>query len=79
MASSPTVDYPEVKRYLCTFGHSPLSMLLVLCYNVNRRFQFVNLTQGRIMNLEFDSVEEAEAHLEMIAETLVKNIQIDFQ
>ena len=78
MASSPTVDYPEVKKYLCTFGHSPLSMLLVLCYNVNRRFQFVNLTQGRVMNLEFDTVEEAETHLEMVAETLVKDIQIDF-
>ena len=79
MASSPIVDYPEVKKYLCTFGHSPLSMLLVLCYNVNRRFQFVNLTQGRVMNLEFDTIEEAETHLEIIAETLVKNIQIDFQ
>ena len=79
MASSPTVDYPEVKKYLCTFGHTPSTVLLVLCYNVNRKFQFVNLNTGRIMNLEFEDVEEAEAHLEMITNTLVKNIQIDFQ
>ena len=77
MAVNFGIGYSDVKKYLCTFGHTPLSMLLVLCYNVNQKFQFVNLTQGRIMNLEFDNVVEAEKWLFQTAETLVQNIQID--
>ena len=69
----------EVRKYICTFGHTPLSMLLVLCYNVNQRFQFVNLTQGRIMNLEFEDADSAEQWLTSVTETLVRNIQIDIQ
>ena len=69
----------DVRKYICTFGHTPLSMLLVLCYNVNQRFQFVDLTQGRIMNLEFEDADSAEQWLTSVTETLVRNIQIDIQ
>lgn len=70
-------DYSEAKKYLCTFGQSPLTLLLVLCYNVNHKFQFVNLTFGRICKFEFDTVEEAENFLQEVASVLVKDIQID--
>jgi hypothetical protein len=70
-------DYSKVKKYLCTFGQSSSTLLLVLCYNVNHKFQFVNLTLGRICKFEFDTVEEAEKFLQEIANVLVKDIQID--
>lgn len=73
MASSPKVEYKNVNNYIVKFGHSGITYL-ILCYNVNREFQFVDLQTGAIHNLSFKDVEEAEKWLYAIAEVLEKNV-----
>ncbi len=73
MASSPKVNYKEVKNYVVKFGHSNEIDILFLCYNVDRNFQFVSIKTGTIYNLVFKTVEEAEAWLYSFAEVRLKN------
>lgn len=73
MASSPKVDYKNVNNYIVKFGHNDENDYLILCYNVDRKFQFVSLKSGAIYNLAFDSVEEAEGWLYKFHCVLYKN------
>ena len=75
MASSPKVDYKEVKNYVVKFGHSNEISNLILCYNVDRKFQFVDLKKGSIHNLSFVNVEEAEKWLYSFSNVLAKDLK----
>ena len=73
MASSPKmIDYSP-NNYVVKFGHSNENDYLLLCYNVDRKLQFVSLKTGSVYNLAFDSVAEAEDWLYKFAEVLLKN------
>lgn len=74
MASSPKINYPVVQNYIVKYPYEDKATYLILAYNVDRKFQFVNLQTGQIMNLSFDTVEEAEGHLSMISTLLDKNV-----
>jgi hypothetical protein len=74
MASSPKINYPVVQNYIVKYPYEDKETYLILAYNVDRKFQFVNLQTGQIMNLSFDTVEDAEEHLSMISTLLKKNI-----
>lgn len=74
MASSPKVEYPKAKNYIAKFGHNKEISYLLLCYNIDRKFQFVGLKAGSILNLVFDSVEDAEAWLYSIAEVIAVDV-----
>ena len=73
MASSPKVEYKSVQNYVVKFGHDNEIDYLILCYNVDRNFQFVSLRTGCIHNLTFESIEAAEAWLYGFAEVRLKN------
>lgn len=73
MASSPKINYPRAFNYIAKFSHSNEVMMLLLGYNVDNRFQFINLKTGCIMNLSFDSVEDAETWLYTMSEVIEKD------
>ena len=73
MASSPKVINYSPNNYIVKFGHSNENDYLLLCYNVDRKLQFVSLKTGSIYNLAFDNVAEAEDWLYKFAEVLLKN------
>lgn len=76
MASSPKVDYKEVKNYVVKFGHSNEIDILFLCYNVDRNFQFVSIKTGAIYNLAFETIEEAEKWLYSFSNVLTKDLNM---
>ena len=73
MVSSPKVINCSPNNYVVKFGHSNENDYLLLCYNVDRLFQFVSMKNGNVFNLAFDSVDEAEEWLYKFAEVLLKN------
>ena len=73
MASSPKVINCSPNNYVVKFGHSNENDHLLLCYNVDRLFQFVSMKNGNVFNLAFNSVDEAEEWLYKFAEVLLKN------
>ena len=74
MASSPKVDYPIPQNYIVKFTYENKPSYLLLCVEVNQRFQFVDLGKGRICNISFDTIEEAEKWLYTVAEVYEKNV-----
>lgn len=73
MASMTKIDYPRVKNYIAQFTWNREPLMLLLGYDVNNKFQFVDLATGRIMNFTFDTVEEAEHWLSSVSEILERN------
>lgn len=74
MASMTKIDYPSVKNYIAKFSWSNKPLMLMLGYNVDNRFQFINLETGRIMNLSFNTVKDAEKWLNTHSEIFERNI-----
>lgn len=72
MASMTKIDYPRVKTYIAKFSWS--NTALMLGYNIDNKFQFVNLETGQIMNLIFGTVEDAEEWLNTHSEVLEKDV-----
>ena len=68
MASSPKKYYPVPKNYIVKFSWSNATSYLILALNVDEKFQFVDLRSGRIMNLVFETVEDAEKWLDSISQ-----------
>lgn len=73
MASSPKIDYAYPKNYIVKFSWSNAASYLILAYNVDNKFQFVDLRSGRIMNLVFDTVDDAERWLDSISQILERD------
>ena len=73
MASSPKFEY-QPQNYVVRFGWNNKSSFLLLCYNVNHEYCFVDLESGRIFNMNFSTVGEAEKWLSGVAEIFEKNI-----
>ena len=73
MATSPRVDYPIPQNYIAKFTHESNLSYLLLCVEVNQRFQFVDLGRGRVHNISFDTAEDAEEWLYAVAEVYEKN------
>lgn len=73
MATSPKVDYPIPQNYIVKFTYESNASYLLLCVNINQRFQFVDLCNGRMHNISFDTVEDAEKWLYTVAEVYEKN------
>lgn len=74
MASMAKMDYPSVKTYIAKFSWNNKPMMLMLGYNVDNKFQFIDLETGRIMNLSFETVEDAEEWLNIHSEILERDI-----
>ena len=73
MATAVKVNYPNAQNYIAKFTHKEKPSFLLLCVNVNEEFQFIDLQTGRIHNISFDTVEEAEKWLYAVAEVYEKN------
>lgn len=73
MASMTKIDYPSVKNYITKFSWSNKALMLMLGYNIDNKFQFINLETGQIMNLIFETVEDAEEWLNTHSEVLEKD------
>lgn len=73
MASMTKIDYPRVKNYIAQFSWNEEPLMLLLGYDINNKFQFIDLNTGRIMNLTFDTVEDAESWLGSVAEILERD------
>ena len=74
MASMTKIDYPSVKTYIAKFSWNNKPMMLMLGYNVDNKFQFIDLETGRIMNLSFETVEDAEEWLNTHSEVLERDV-----
>lgn len=74
MASMTKIDYPSVKNYITKFSWSNKALMLMLGYNIDNKFQFINLETGQIMNLIFETVEDAEEWLNTHSEILEKDV-----
>lgn len=68
------VNYPNVKTYIVQFIWNKNPLMLKLGYNVNNKFQFIDLKTGQIMNLTFETVEDAEGWLNTHSEILERDI-----
>lgn len=73
MASSPKMDYPVVKNYVAQFPWAADKSYLILAYDVDRKFRFVDLKAGNILALKFDSVEDAESWLHKFSNVHLEN------
>lgn len=73
MASMTKIDYLRVRNYIAQFTWHKEPLMLLLGYNVDNKFQFVDLAAGRIMNLTFETVEDAEKWLGSVAEILERD------
>lgn len=73
MASMTKINYPSVKNYIAKFSWSNTALMLMLGYNVDNKFQFINLETGQIMNLIFETVEDAEEWLNTHSDVLERN------
>ena len=61
-------------NYLVSFGLSNAISYLLLCYNSNQKFCFVDLETGHIFDKDlFNTVDEAENWLFSIAKIYAKN------
>ena len=61
-------------NYLVSFGLSDTISYLLLCYNSNGKFCFIDLKSGKIFdNTLFNTVDEAENWLFSIAKVYTKN------
>lgn len=67
MASVEKINYPHLKTYIVKIGWETKAMMLMLGYNVNNKFQFVNLETGRILNLTFETPKDAYDWLKSVA------------
>lgn len=67
MAEYTKVDYPNVQNYIVKFSWSNKVHYLILAYDCNNEFRFVDLRTGQILNMRFESVEEAEKWLRTVA------------
>ena len=74
MATAAKVDYPNAQNYIAKFTHKENPSFLLLCVNVDEEFQFVDLQTGRIHNVSFDIVKDAEKWLYTVAKVLDKNV-----
>lgn len=74
MASMTKIDYPSVKTYIAKFSWNNKPMMLMLGYNIDNKFQFIDLETGRIMNLSFETVEDAEEWLNTHSEVLERDV-----
>lgn len=64
-----TINYIEnPNKYKVRFKYKNKISNLLLGYNINFKFQFINLDTGRILNLEFNTVPEAERWLDKMTE-----------
>lgn len=72
MATSPKFEY-QPQNYIAKFGWNGKSSCLLLCYNVNHEYCFIDLEKGRILNLTFSTVDGAEKWLYSVAEVYEKN------
>ena len=72
MASAPKFEYTP-QNYIVNFGWSNEISYLLLCYNVSHKYCFVDLRNGRVLNLVFDRVDEAEKWLYKNASVHEKN------
>ena len=72
VASAPEIKYTP-QNYVACFGWNDKISYLFLCYNVSHEYCFVDLKTGRIMNLTFSTVDEAEKWLYEVAEVYEKN------
>ncbi len=68
------INYPSVKTYIAKFSWNNKPLMLMLGYNVDNKFQFIDLEIGRIMNLSFETVEDAEEWLNTHSEILERNV-----
>lgn len=73
MASMTKINYPSVQTYIAQFSWNNTPLMLMLGYNVDNKFQFINLETGQIMNLIFSTVEDADGWINTHAEVLEKN------
>lgn len=74
MASLSKVNYPVPQNYVVKFAYEDNSSFLLLCVEVNQRYQFVDLRKGKVYNLSFDTIQEAEDWLYSVAEVYAKNV-----
>lgn len=66
-----SINYTEnPNKYKVRFKYEDKISNLLLGYNVDFKFQFINLNTGRILNLIFDTIPEAERWLKNAAEVL---------
>ena len=72
MATSSKINYTP-RKYLVKFGWSSKIFHLLLCYNVNHEYCFVDLESGKIFNLTFSTVDEAEKWLYQTTEVQNKS------
>ena len=64
-----SINYTEnPNKYKVRFKYENKTFNLLLGYNVNFKFQFINIDTGRILNLEFNTVPEAERWLDKMTE-----------
>lgn len=58
----------NINQYKVRFKIENKITNLLLGYNIDEKFQFINLDTGRIMNLVFEDIQEAEEWLKNVAE-----------
>ena len=73
MAEMNKINYPSVKTYIAQMRWKTKPVMLMLGYDVNNRFQFIDLNTGRIMNLNFKTVDDAEQWLKVTGQILEKD------
>lgn len=76
MASRKKIDYPNLKTYIVDFPSKDKASMLMLGYNVSDHFQFVDLETGRIMNLVFETIDEAEKWLAKASKIIERNVDV---
>ena len=62
-----------VNNYIASIGGNDKISYLILGYNENHEFRFVDLKTGMIFNQPFSSVDEAESWLYLVAKVHLKN------
>lgn len=70
--TGPKFEYNPT-NYIVKFLHKRNTSYLILIYNVDHKYQFVDLKEGRLFNVEYDTVEEAEKMLACSACIIEKN------
>ena len=73
MASSPKMNYPFVQNYITKFSWSNEPSYLILVYDINNHFHFVDLKKGNILTTYFLTIEDADKWLHEVSEVILKN------
>ena len=73
MAALLNFEY-KPQNYVVKFGWNDKISYLLLCYDVDHHFCFVDLERGRILNLAFSTVDEAEQWLYNTAVVYEQNV-----